>query len=484
MQIESLIAVHVLLDSLLTPPNAAQAIPKVKGTPKTNPNPLDTTENSPLKEPWAMRMRMLFGKGRKQRALQDICKALLSEKGQALGNVLAYTALEAFHALDEKGRLDFYLSLTRPPFAPDTKEILAAATRYAQDATPIHRSQLVGLVDGPRQRLFRRMHFAQGATLSMLQMRSEMLDLSKKHPTLRNVEMDLWRLFSSWFNRGFLRLMRLNWDTRAAVLEKLISYEAVHEMKGWEDLKARMAEEDRRCFGFFHRNLQGEPLIFVEVALTKEIPSNIASLIDPNRPSLPGKQAHCAVFYSISNCQKGLQGVSFGNLLIKQVSSELRKEFPQLKTFVTLSPVPGFVAWLQSQACNTSQPLMPQLQAVLTHLNTPNWHTNPAVCKALQPPLCALGAWYLLCARRRNSLVDPVARFHVANGASVERINWLGDLSPKGLRQAGGLMVNYLYRMDEVEKNHEAFINHLKVPASRGVKNLANKALVVPPSGS
>ncbi|MDP3716084.1 MAG: malonyl-CoA decarboxylase family protein, partial [Burkholderiales bacterium] len=272
----------------------------------------------------------------------------------------------------------------------------------------------------------------------------------------------------SWFNRGFLQLKRIDWHTPAVVLEKIIRYEAVHEISGWSDLRRRLDPPDRKCFAFFHPTLADDPLIFVEVALTEDIPDAIAPLLADGRPPIDVRAARTAVFYSISNCQKGLRGVSFGNFLIKQVADELKRDFPQLRNFVTLSPVPGFVSWLKR-----AHPEAPELQAIAQ----PGWHTDAALAEHLRPRLQALLTSYLFDAKTDlDRPADPVARFHLGNGACIEHVRWLGDVSEKGLRNAAGFMVNYLYDLDNIEANHEAHFKHGTIFASRQVRALREPA--------
>jgi malonyl-CoA decarboxylase len=277
-------------------------------------------------------------------------------------------------------------------------------------------------------------------------------------------------LLGSWFNRGFLVLRRIDWSTPANILEQIIRYEAVHEISDWDDLRRRIDPVDRRCYAFFHPALADAPLIFVEVALTETIPSAIAPLLAVDRQPVPIDRARTAVFYSISNTQRGLGGISFGNFLIKQVVEELRRELPKLDTFVTLSPVPQFMEWV-NQAKDV--PLSDDDRALLKHLDNPRWFDNPELVAQLRTVLEPLAAYYFLKARStKGRVIDSVARFHLGNGARLERINWLGDLSAKSMRESVGIMVNYVYRLDDIEENHEAYANNGEVVASSAVKKL------------
>ena len=276
-----------------------------------------------------------------------------------------------------------------------------------------------------------------------------------------------------WFNTGFLELRQIDWTSPANVLHKIISYEAVHEVGGWEDLRRRVEPADRRCFAFFHPRMSDEPLIFVEVALTLEIPSKIGSVLDEGRTPIAAENARTAVFYSISNCQKGLRGIPFGNTLIKLVVELLSQQLPNVKSFVTLSPVPGFSSWLARHMKN-ADPIIPvEVQEELVKLG-PNWSPQSDQL-AIQKVLLGAGARYLLQARTSEGKVaDPVARFHLGNGASLERINFGGDLSPNGLRQSHGLMVNYLYKSNRIEANARRFAEAGEIAASPEVRRLLN----------
>ncbi|MGB3504997.1 MAG: malonyl-CoA decarboxylase, partial [Xanthobacteraceae bacterium] len=321
-----------------------------------------------------------------------------------------------------------------------------------------------------RQELFRRLNRAPGGTSELVAMRADLLNLSKDRKDLDTVNRDLEHLFMSWFNRGFLVLRRIHWSSPANILEKVIRYEAVHEIHDWDDLRRRIDPVDRRCYAFFHPALPDEPLIFVEVALTEGIPGAIAPLLAKDRVPVPIERARTAVFYSISNTQRGLAGISFGNFLIKQVVEELRRELPKLDSFVTLSPVPGFMRWLKREP---ELPLGDDERALLAHLDDDTWINDPELVEKLRAVIEPLAAYYFLKAKNpRGKPVDPVARFHLGNGARLEQINWLGDVSSKGLRESAGVMVNYLYRLDDIEKNHEAYANDDEVVASNAVKKL------------
>jgi malonyl-CoA decarboxylase len=397
-----------------------------------------------------------------------LCEGLLSGRGEASATALAREVLEAYRGLDDAGRTSFFETLSRK-FGPDRDKV--------EKAIEVWRAGVGGaggdlhFASEPlRQELFRRLNRAPGATHELVAMREHLLDLRKDRKDLGTVDRDLEHLLSSWFNRGFLVLRKIDWSTPAMVLEKVIRYEAVHRIHDWDDLRRRIDPIDRRCYAFFHPALNDEPLIFVEVALTEAIPGAIAPLLAEDRQPVPIERARTAVFYSISNCQRGLAGISFGNFLIKQVVEELRRDLPKLDTFVTLSPVPGFMTWIKR---DTDVPVSDEDRAVLAELDRPDWFEDEELSSKLRAVLEPLAAHYFLKAKNpRGKPVDSVARFHLGNGARLERINWLGDTSEKGLSESAGIMVNYLYHLDDIEKNHEAYANDDEVVASGAVKKL------------
>jgi malonyl-CoA decarboxylase len=334
-----------------------------------------------------------------------------------------------------------------------------------------------------RQELFRRLNLAPGGTAALVRMREQVIDVLDHRDDLTAVDEDFVHLFSSWFNRGFLVLRRIDWSTPAIVLDKIIRYEAVHEIRGWDDLRRRIDPSDRRCYAFFHPALVDEPLIFVEVALTRDIPDAIAPILGPGREVMDTDKTRTAAFYSISNCQRGLAGVSFGNFLIKQVVEEISREMPKLSTFVTLSPVTNFAAWLaRERSLENSAMLSEADKALFAALDDPNWWRHADTAARLQDPLMRAAAWYFLRARGERGLpVDAVARFHLGNGARLERINWLADTSDKAIAQAHGLMVNYQYDLDDIETNHEAYAETRTVAASSAVQRLLRPPLELVP---
>lgn len=408
------------------------------------------------------------GAARRAQEVAARCHLLLSGRGEVSGAALAREVLAAYAALPPEAHTPF-LKLLAAEFAPDTATICHAASVFAGEPSAQHLIALQRAVESPRQELFRRLNVAPGATAMLVELRRRLLREIKAHPQLAAVDADLAHLFGSWFNRGFLKLERIDWRTPALVLEKLIAYEAVHEIAGWQDLRRRLAA-DRRCFGFFHPALPEEPLIFIEVALTGRISSAVAPLLDPDSPVADPMRADSAIFYSITNCQDGLRGISFGNLLIKQVAAELGREFPRLKNFATLSPIPGFVSWLEQQSGDH-----PALATMLATLKANDWQLPPEQAETLRPALSAQCARYLLHEKHDGKPVDAVARFHLGNGARLENLHWLADTTRAGLRRSAGMMVNYVYRLDEVEANHEAFVGSGRIAASYAIKKLARE---------
>jgi malonyl-CoA decarboxylase len=419
----------------------------------------------------------LFGReeggDRRTRHVVSLCEALLGERGEASGVALARDTLAAYRDLDAETRVQFFDILARE-FSPSPDEVGRAADAYRYDPTPANLLRLQEVIEPARQELFRRLNMAPGGTAALVEMRSAVLDGLEKHPYWQALDADLAHLLRSWFNRGFLKLERIDWRTSAMVLEKLIHYEAVHAIRDWDDLHRRL-QADRRCFAFFHPQLPDEPLIFIEVALTRDMSAAVQPLLDPGFPVAPAQDANWAVFYSISNCQKGLRGVSFGNFLIKQVAEELRRELPRVRRFATLSPIPGFMRWLEEMRMWLAVgPEGEARHALLGQLGRPDWHLA-AGAAALEPLLMPLCAYYLLYAKAGSEPRDPVSRFHLGNGASLERLNWLADTSKSGMQRSAGMMVNYVYRLRKVERNHELFVKEQRIAASRDLERLARE---------
>lgn len=398
-----------------------------------------------------------------------LCRNLLSERGEVSGTLLAGEALTAYHALDETSRAAFFDLLVQE-FSPDPEKIARAGDAYRDEPSPVNLARLQAAVESPRQELFRRLNLAAGGTRILVELRAGLLRKLDQNPHWEPVVDDLERLLIAWFNRGFLQLRRIDWRTSALVLEKLIRYEAVHQIQGWEDLRRRL-EADRRCYAFFHPALPDEPIIFIEVALTHGMADKVQPLLDPDSPVLPPEAAECAMFYSITNCQEGLRGVPFGSFLIKQVVEDVGREVPRIRKFATVSPVPGFREWLAEN---------PELAALQSKLAQPKWWENQELAEELRHELVPLCARYLLQAKHGREPLDPVARFHLRNGARLERINWLGDTSAVGMHRSAGIMVNYLYRLGDLEKNHEAYTRDYEVVAASEIESLARRKATRP----
>ncbi|MFG1402042.1 malonyl-CoA decarboxylase [Xanthobacter sediminis] len=409
----------------------------------------------------------------KAATLVERCEDLLSGKGEASGVALATDILDRYGRMKTGERIAFFEALAQT-FGVDRARLDTAIEAYGRTGSDAAAAELHAASEPRRLELFRRFNMAPGATLSLVRMREHVMDALVHRNDLSAVDRDFGHLFSTWFNRGFLVLRRIDWSTPANVLEKIIRYEAVHEIRDWNDLRARVDSPDRHCYAFFHPALVDEPLIFVEVALEKDIPGAIAPILDQQREHLDPAKATTAVFYSISNCQRGLAGVSFGNFLIKQVVEEISRELPNLSTFVTLSPVPAFRRWLDAERVSGSSAVLTAADIeTLKLLDDAEWPQKEEAKDALAPVLKAAAAYYFLVARTaKGRPVDPVARFHLGNGARLERINPMGDLSAKGIGQAAGLMVNYRYVLTDIEKNHEAFFGKGDVVASAAVKKM------------
>jgi malonyl-CoA decarboxylase len=406
---------------------------------------------------------------RSARRAIGLCHALMSERGEVSGARIAREALAAYQVLDETA-LGIFFDLLVKEFSPDPGIVGRVADAYRQDPSQANLIRLQQAVEPPRQELFRRLNMASGGTGVLVEMRRRLLTALVERPHYAGIDADLGHLLNSWFNRGFLVLQRIDWRTPALVLEKLIRYEAVHEIQGWPDLHRRL-EADRRCYAFFHPALPDEPLIFIEVALTRGMSSRVQPLLDLESPVADPSAANCAIFYSITNCQEGLRGVSFGNLLIKQVAEDLGREFPRLKTFATLSPIPGFRRWLALISKD-----QPEVGTLLARLDAGRWFDDRVAAADMQRQLVRLCAYYLLHAKQGLDPLDPVARFHLGNGARLEKLNWLGDTSTMGMRRSAGLMVNYVYRLEDVERNHEAYARDRRVVASRRFEVLARES--------
>jgi malonyl-CoA decarboxylase len=405
--------------------------------------------------------------------LVDLCEELLSNRGEASGAALAREILALYSGLTIGPRIAFFESLATK-FGTDKSRIEAALQAWRDAPSDIAAAAIHEASEPRRQELLRRLNLAPQGTKALVEMRGQLLDVLSRREDLAAVDSDFEHLFSSWFNRGFLVMRRIDWSTPAVILEKIIRYEAVHQIRDWDDLRARIDPPDRRCYAFFHPALIDEPLIFVEVALTRDIPRGIAPILATKREPLDPERATTAVFYSISNCQRGLAGVSFGSFLIKQVVAEVGREMPRLSTFVTLSPVPGFAAWLTRQRASAAPTIPEADRAALAALDSDNWWESQGAIEQLREPMLRAAATYFMAGRTASGApIDPVARFHLGNGARLERLDWPADLSERGRKQSYGLMVNYLYDLGDIEKNHEAYAESRAVIAAGPIRKLA-----------
>jgi len=409
-------------------------------------------------------------------ALQKLMQACLDARGgEVSARARAAELGRIYLRLDADGRRRF-LEVLAHRFAIDGKSVAEAIELYETAADEAGRliaeRRLRQALVPPRQRLLTQFNALPEGVKFLSDLRADLLTWRDEDPQLRGLDDDLRELLASWFDTGFLDLRRITWESSAALLEKLIAYEAVHEIRSWEDMRNRL-DSDRRCYALFHPRMPNEPLAFVEVALVKGMAGNVQALLDEEAPRADPSEADTAIFYSISNTQRGLQGISFGDHLIKAVVQQMNHELPQIQAFATLSPIPGFRKWLAAQEedglrmalseeeeerlreFSTAESL-PEVLAEL--LSSPDWWRQEPVAKALEAPLVRLCLRYFLDKDAKGQPHDPVARFHLRNGARLERINWLGDLSSRGLKQSAGLMVNYRYLPDEIEKNHEAFV--------------------------
>lgn len=431
------------------------------------------------------------------KSLHVLCLQLLAGQGEASGIALSQEILRIYSVANDAEKLHFFQMLAQE-FDPNLDQLQTAMSRYLDTRSAEDLIALNAAVEAPRQELFRRLNMAPNGTASLVSLRADLLAMLKVYPGLRSVEFDLKHLLNSWFNRGFLQLRSIDWTSPAHILEKLINYESVHEIQGWEDLRRRMMQ-DRRCFAFFHPAMPDEPLIFIEVAFVQGLSSEIGSLLDPAAPELDPKQADTAIFYSINNTQSGLRGISFGNFLVKQVLIELSKEFPSVKMLATLSPIPSFGSavrqWLQT---NGQQPqniqfdeILLRHSALLREIGAPQSQDGTTPDKeilktVLEHPLDArneglatilgeLALAYLTQPDEHEKLSDPVAMFHLSNGARLERLNAYANLSEQGVSTSYGMMANYRYDLKDVESNHEAFVARGVVMLSDALKKKARQ---------
>ena len=428
--------------------------------------------------------KSIFGERRKPKrasraTLIEMIDSLLSGRGEASSTDKATEFLRSYRDLDYAGRTFVFRTLASD-YGADPEALKAAAEAYLANPGQSTAKALQKAAEPRRVELFRRLNLVQGGMQALVAMRLELMERIENHAELWVVDDDLKRLFNAWFNRGFLVMKEIDWQTSAAILEKIIRYEAVHAISDWDALRRRIDVPDRRLFGFFPPRRGDEPLIFVEVAFTKEIPGAIGPILAKDRTPISIEEATTAVFYSISNCQDGLRGISFGSFLIKQVVADLARELPNLKTFVTLSPVPGFAGWLHREAGKSESAVTPATRDLLARLDAdPHWLDNPDLAKEAENALMPLLAHYLTVAKdAKGRAVDPVARFHLGNGARLERLDFAADRSERGLSSAYGVMVNYRYVLADVVKNHEAFVGEGVVATTTAIQRLARQVKV------
>ena len=412
--------------------------------------------NSIFEKPIKSKSFNFFAEKKKSTSTKDFIDNVSSAKGEV--SALGYAELLMQHCehLSDNDLLDFF-KLIRDNYEISTKDLSVAIESYKTEQSSNNLINLLKLSEPKRREIIRRCNGISRGTIRLVNIRKRLLKLLKNNSELKAVDHDMVYLFKNWFNRGFLILRPINWETPAHILEKIIAYEAVHQINSWDELRARLAPKDRRCFAFFHPAMQDEPIIFVEVALMKGIPSKIEDVLREKRDILDPEETSVAVFYSISNCQKGLAGISFGNFLIKQVANDLNLEFKNLKKFITLSPVPGFRKWIRNKSpkvdiklekCVTREHFLKNHDLIMHHV----------------------GNYFMKSDRPDGLPNDPVARFHLGNGASLEQVNFLGDSSINGKVLSAGIMVNYLYDLDKVEKNHELLVSEKKINVSKLAK--------------
>ena len=402
--------------------------------------------------------RNIFSDFKTKDSITGLLDKVINCKGEASALAYSETLMIKIENLNDKELLDFFLILSKD-YDFDNQELLKSVSNYANNNSNQNYTSMTSKFNSKRMEIFKNLNSIERGTIRLVNIRERLLNLIKENIELKKVDIDLSNLFKNWFNRGFLVTHPITWDTSAKILEKIIKYEAVHEISSWLDLRNRLKPEDRRCYSFFHPTMEDEPLIFVEVALTSEVPSKIDDILDLNRAKTNPKKFKTAVFYSISNCQKGLKGISFGNFLLKQVVMDLKKEFPSLETFVTLSPVPGFNKWLKQ--------------------NNPNLHDkiiDKDSILSFEKEILNSSIEYFFEAKHKDGLpLDPVQRFHLSNGASLDKIHFMGNPSNKGIANSLGLMVNYKYQMDNLEKNHEQYFSRETISSSKSLLSKFNK---------
>lgn len=448
------------------------------------------------------RVRKLLGEDARRGGLNETqaarIRAQLHECAAGLGGEVstrlrAARLADSYLRLDDAGRAAF-LRIVATEFGPDPQAVDTAHRAYqAAIGGPGQwdaESALRAALRSSRLRILTQFNALPQGVKFLVDLRADLLRFIEHDPALRSLDRELESRLSAWFDVGFLELQRITWNSPAALLEKLIEYEAVHAIGSWSDLKNRL-DSDRRCYAFFHPRMPMEPLIFVEVALTDHLADNVQALLDEHAPVFDARRATTAIFYSISNTQSGLRGVSFGNFLLKRVIDDLKRDYPRLAAFATLSPLPTLRRWAEKHPEEWAYAFpAAELERIARYgaraeapvrsaddvrllLAGEGWQTDARLARALQPGLARLAARYLLTAKAGERPYDPVARFHLGNGARVERLNPLADTAPRGLQQSYGLMVNYLYDPDAIEANVEAFSREGTVACTAAIRRAA-----------
>jgi len=402
--------------------------------------------------------------------VQDILELsydLVSHKGLATGIALARQIVARYNKLDKEERLEYFQGLIKITEV-DIQKIKINAEALYNNPGPETREKLHQSLKTKCQKLFSRMNMAPNGTKAIVKLREDLLGFLPKHPELKPLEVDLKLLLTTWFNPGFLVLRKLDWETEASVLEKIIRYETVHNIGNWNDLKQRLTK-NRQCFAYFHPALEDDPIIFVEVALTKGIVGSVQAILTDNDHNT---KRNTAIFYSINNCQRGLKRIPLGNFLIKMVATEIAKENPEIKTFSSLSPVTGFAEWLKTVLLSNKNNLFERDSEILKMALNRGWHKNPTLVRRIKKPMMKACYHYLVNEKQKGRPVNSVARFHFGNGAELYRINWMGNSSEHGLADSFGIMVNYFYNLKTLEFNHENYMVHGGLAVSKSVKKL------------
>jgi malonyl-CoA decarboxylase len=407
-------------------------------------------------------------RGTPSQKLVDLSLDLISHKGVASGIALARQLVNRYQKLDREEKLEFFIELNLA-LKPNLPKIKKAAENFIQNDNEDNLRVLSKSLRSIERKFFTRMNMAPNGTKAIVSLREDLLGFIPDHPELKNIDDALKILLTTWFNPGFLVLKKIDWDTEASILEKIIRYETVHNIANWNDLKQRLVK-NRRCFAYFHPALEDEPLIFVEVALTRGITSSIQAIIDEEEGNHEKRKT--AIFYSINNCQRGLKGIPLGNFLIKMVVNELDVELPSIKKYSSLSPITGFSNWLFENMNSLGDEFDTKEKTALELLNKPGWQNEPKIVDQVKKPLMKACAHYLVKMKRDEKPLNAVARFHFGNGAELFRINWMGNTSAHGMEDSFGLMVNYRYDLKRIESNHEDYVRNGKLAISKSVRNL------------